>query len=195
MNMSEQDFREIGLKIAQEAGAKETAKIIQTAGSSYKNILETAYEEMGEEKLAGILQDAPALFTHMASVRSVNLGKAGYSLMAALAPTPAKPGDAIKAFQLYQGAAVSGIARVNETGDRRFLNQGSTYDFIPGELGLAKGTVLRFYFGIEDDALIKLAAAPETFVYDPGSDKIAYYASWGCAGTQHFALENHPGSN
>lgn len=198
MDVAQAKSRSAGVKLAESLGAPKTAALIADKTACYESIFASAIDEIGHEKVAEALKSAPREWGEIAMDVMPNMGghAAGLRDMFATAadPNAAYNGDRIGKFQLWQGAVVSGIVRINQTGDYRNLFVNNTYDFMPSDQGIAPGTTMRFYFGIEDDPLIGLGAANETFIYDPTSPLIAFYAAWGStAGTQQFGWRNHPG--
>ena len=192
IDMREARERAAGIKLAEDAGAPKTAAVIADKDACYQDIFASAVDEVGHAAFVEALMRGPKKWAHMALNYMPNMGGHGQSVAdavaASAAPNAAQAGDSIGKYQLHQGAVVSGIARINETGDYRNLFKNNDYQFNPADQGIASGTTVRLYFGIEDDALIGLAAAPETFTFDPTSPSIAYYTSWGTAGAQQFQL-------
>ncbi|MBC7778375.1 MAG: hypothetical protein H7246_23285 [Phycisphaerae bacterium] len=194
MNINQITDRSAGIKLAEAAGAPKTAALIADKDACFQDIFESAVSEIGPGPLVEALQKGPRLWSHMALSMLPNLGSHGEALNAALASSlavsnHAQPGDRISKFSLYMGAAVSGIVRINNTNDYRNLFVKNTYEFNPADQNIPEGTVVRMYFGIEDDVFIGLAPAQETFIFDSSSPKIAYYTSAGIAGSQTFAFQ------
>lgn len=198
MDIDQAKARSAGVKMAEAAGAPRTAAVIANKNACYHDIFNSAVDEIGHGPFVEALKQGPRHWARTALNLMPNLGGHGTglaeTLVASADPTAAKDGDAICKFELYEGAAVSGIVRINQTGDYRNLFVKNTYDFNPADQGIAVGTKMQFFFGIEDDVLIGLNGAPERFTFDPNSKLVAYYASWGIAGGQQFALQDQPGA-
>lgn len=194
---NEQTFdRTLGVKLAKDAGAEKTAAIIADEKACFQEIFEAGIAEIGENSFVKALQEGPKIWSRMAVNLLPALGvkstTALFSDDATVDATVAKAGDSICKFKLLQGAAVSGIVKINNLPpDKRFLYKNNSYEFNPADWSIAEGDNITLWFGIEDDALVGLAAAPESFKFDSTSSKIAYYHSWGAAGTQKFALLDH----
>lgn len=184
--------RTTGVRLAKEAGAVKTAAIIEDEKSCFQEIFETAITEIGQDRFVSTLNKGPKIWSKIAANVLPNFAGKSNIALASLDTTVAKAGDSIAKFRLLQGAPVSGIVKINNLPpDKRFLNKNDTYEFNPVEWNIAEGGSVTLWFGIEDDALIGLAAAPESFKFDSTSSKVAYYHSWGPAGTQKFALLDH----
>lgn len=198
-DIAEAKERKSGIELAETYNAPKTAAIIADKDACFEDIFNSGVAEIGAAKFLEALKHGPRRWAQMAAHLNTDLGADSNTLVTNLAttsdPNAAKPGEPISAFVLFQGAPVSGIARINQCPDVTGIMKNTTKTFIPDALGIPPGTTMRFYFGIEDDVFVKLAAAPETFPYDPNSSKVAYYASWGPAGSQKFSLEDHPGGN
>lgn len=197
LDVKQAKARSAGIKLATAAGAPKTAALIASKGACFQDIFDSAVREIGQGAFVKALQEAPRSWSRLALNMVPNLGAPGEALAASLAatadPRAAQYGDRISKFQLDQTGAISGIVRINQTGDYRNLFKNNTYDFNPADQGIAEGSTLLFYFGIEDDALIGLVPDNGTFIFDSTSPKIAFYQSWGIAGSQQFALQDHPG--
>ncbi|MXP45868.1 hypothetical protein GRI43_00485 [Altererythrobacter luteolus] len=199
MDIAEAKARKSGVDLAEENNAPKTAAVIADKNSCFNDIFNSAVDEIGAPAFLEALKKGPRIWSQMAVHLETEMGEQRQTLINNLAatadPHAARPGEPIFRFELFQGAAVSGIVRINKTGDYRNLFKNQVYTFNPADQGIAPGTEMRFNFGIEDDVLIGLAPAQQTFPFDPNSNKIAYYASWGIAPSQQFAFENHPGAH
>jgi hypothetical protein len=192
MDITQAKDRRAGIKLAKAAGAPKTAALIANKDACFEDIFKSALSEVSPDVLANALKKGPRLWSHMALHTMPDLNSDAKALIAAIAPNTnsdhAMNGDRIAKFQLYMGAPVSGIVRINHTNDYRNLFVKNTYTFNPADQGITNGTSVTMYFGIEDDGLIGLAQAQETFIFDSSSPKTAYYASSGIAAQQTFAL-------
>lgn len=188
--------RATGIQLAKDSGAPNTAALIADGKSCFLDIFKAAKDEIGPDRLYEALKQGPTVWLGLARDMVPEVRDAMTIGVAVPPPivdnTVARDGDAISKFRLYQGAAVSGIVKINDLPpDQRFLYEKNTYDFNPADWQISPGGGMSLYFGIEDDVFIHLAKAPEQFKFDPASPKIAYYHAWGIAGSQQFALLDH----
>lgn len=193
-----------GIELATTAGALKTAGVIEDRRFCYKDIFDAAIAEVGPESfLAGVLQ-GPPIWAQMVKKFHPELFAQNSAILAPQAewtdPNAAKNGDRISLFTLNQQAIISGIANIHHiSGDRwvptddiHDLKENSIYTFIPSEHGISAGDTVCFFFGVQSGGGIDLPGAPEQFIYDPSSPKIAHYGSWGPAGTVQFHLQGSP---
>ena len=185
--LAEARERLMGAEIARSLGVGDVIDTIKDPSSCYKTIFDKVIADKGLAALADGLKKGPANWSSLALQMVPDLGtyRDAIAAQAGHVPDPnaAAYGDAVSSLTLFQDGCYSGIFRINETGDARNLFKGNRYVFSPGALGIAPGTKMQCYFGIQDGGGVNLQIAPGTFTFQPASTKVAHFVSVGAVAT------------